>query len=182
MSKVRTTVLMPDTVFVSAAELAEIIGNDLETVNDWIRRGIISRTPSGQRPLRNRPFSKEEVYKAVLKNELVKLGIPPSPASDAVNTLWKDWDGKEPSGKDNLYAVVMPKNGKLTSALCTQKKSGGPLYKYKPGSSRGTKSMREMDLPQQAFAVIPISAVLDSANSRLSELLLGTTRGHFSRG
>ena len=42
--------------------------------------------------------------------------------------------------------------------------------------------MVEMDLPQQAFAVLPISAVLDSANSRLSELLLGTTRGRFSRG
>ena len=40
----------------------------------------------------------------------------------------------------------------------------------------------EVDLPQQGFAVLPISAVLDSANSRLSELLLGTTRGRLSRG
>ena len=182
MSKVGAAVLMPDAVFVNAAELAEIIGNDLETVNNWIRRGIINRTPIGQRPLRNRLFSKEEVYKAALKNELVKLGIPPSPASDVVNTLWKDWDGREPAGKHNLYAVVLQRNGKLVVALCTQKKSGGPLYKYKLGPSRGAKSMVEMDLPQQAFAVLPISAVLDNANSRLSELLLGTTRGRFSRG
>jgi hypothetical protein len=33
----------------------------------------------------------------------------------------------------------------------------------------------EVDLLQQGFAVLPLSAVLDSANSRLSELLLGTT-------
>jgi phage terminase Nu1 subunit (DNA packaging protein) len=59
MSKVGAAVLMPDAVFVNAAELAEIIGNDLETVNNWIRRGIINRTPIGQRSLRNRLFSKE---------------------------------------------------------------------------------------------------------------------------
>jgi hypothetical protein len=59
MYKVGAAVLMPDAVFVNAAELAEIIGNDLETVNNWIRRGIINRTPIGQRSLRNRLFSKE---------------------------------------------------------------------------------------------------------------------------
>ena len=65
MPEVGTMVLMPDTVFVSAAELAGIIGADLESVNNWIRRGIINRTPIGQRPLRNWLFSKEEVYKTV---------------------------------------------------------------------------------------------------------------------
>jgi hypothetical protein len=182
MPEVSTRALMPDTVFVSAAELAEIIGTDFESVNNWIRRGIINRTPIGQRPLRNRLFSKEEVYKAALKSELVNLGIPPSPASDAVNTLWKDWDGKQPPGKHNLYAVVLPRNGKLAVALCTQQTSGGALYKYKPGALRGSKSLIEMNLPQQAFAVLPISAVLERTNSRLSELLLGTTSGRFSRG
>jgi hypothetical protein len=182
MSEVGTTVLLPDMVFVNAAELAEIIGSDLGTVNNWIRRGIINRVPIGRREVKSRYFSKEEVYKTALKNELVKLGLPPSSASDAVNALWKDWHGEEPPGKHNLYAVVVPKNGKLAVALCTQKKSGGPLYKYKLGASRDSKSMVEMDLPQQAFAVLPISAVLDNANSRLSELLLGTTSGRFSRG
>ena len=177
----RKNVLMPEAVFFSAAELAKIIGTDFESVNNWIRRGIINRTPIGQRPLRNRLFSKEEVYRAALKTELVNLGIPPSPASDAVNTLWKDWDGKQPTGKHNLYAVVLPRNGKLTVALCTQKKSGGPLYKYKLGAPTGSKSLVKLDLPEQAFAVLPMSAVLDRTNSKLSELLLGTTRGRFSR-
>jgi phage terminase Nu1 subunit (DNA packaging protein) len=39
--------LAPDsTVLVSASELAEIIGADFETVNNWVRRGIISRAPT----------------------------------------------------------------------------------------------------------------------------------------
>jgi hypothetical protein len=59
-----------------------VLGTDLETVNNWIRRGIISRARIGGRKLRNRLFSTEEVYKTALKNELVKLGIPPSPASE----------------------------------------------------------------------------------------------------
>jgi hypothetical protein len=180
MSEAGTTVLLPDVVFVSAAELTEIIESDLGTVNNWIRRGIINRTPIGRREVKSRLFSKEEVYKTALKNELVKLGLPPSSASDAVNTLWKDWNGKEPPAKHNLYAVVLPRNGNLTVTLCTQKASGGPLYMYKPGASRGSKSLVEMDLPQQAFAVIPISTVLNRTNSRLSELLLGTTKGRFS--
>jgi hypothetical protein len=182
MAEVGKNLLMPETVFFSSAELAEIIGIDFESVNNWIRRGIINRTPIGQRPLRNRLFSKEEVYKAALKGELVNLGIPPSPASDAVNSLWNDWDGTEPPDKQNLYAVVTPKNGKFAVAFCTQTKSGGPLYKYKASASKGSKSLVEMDFPEQAFAVLPLSAVLEKTNSRLSELLLGTTSGRFSRG
>ena len=116
-----------------------------------------------------------------MKSELVNLGIPPSPASDAVNTLWKDWDGKQPPEKHNVYAVVLPRNRKLTVVLCIQKKSGGPLYRYKLGAPKGSKSLVELALPEQAFAVLPMSAVLDRINSRLSELLLGTTRGRFSR-
>ena len=131
MAEVGTMVLMPDTVFVSAAELAEIIGADLETVNNWIRRGIITRTPIGRPRLRNRLFSKEEVYKTALKQELVRLGISPSSASEVVNAFWKDWDKRDPPGNRKLYAVILPSNGKLTVALCTQQKSGGSLYKYK---------------------------------------------------
>jgi hypothetical protein len=178
MAQVGTMVLMPDTVFVSAAELAEIIGADLETVNNWIRRGIIDRAPAGRRRLRNRLFSKEEVYKTALKTELVRLGILPSSSSEVVNAFWKDWDKKEPPSNRKLYAVISPSsNGKLTVALCTQQKSGGSLYKYKAGA----KPTTEMDLPEQAFGVLPISAVLNRVNSRLSELLLGTTKGRFSR-
>ena len=178
MPEVSTMVLMPDTVFVSAAELAEIIGADPETVSNWIRRGIINRTPIGRRSLRNRLFSKDEVYKSALKYELVRLGISPSSSSEVVNAFWKDWDKKDPPGNRRLYAVISPShNGKLTVTLCTQQKSGGSLYKYKAGA----KSTAEIDLPQQAFAVLPISAALDSANSRMSELLLGTTKGRFSR-
>jgi hypothetical protein len=171
-------VILPDAVVVSAAELAEVIGTDLLTLNNWIRRGIIRRTPIGGRQVKSRLFANEEVYKAALTNELVKLGLPPSSASDAVNTLWKDWDRRELPGDQKLYAIVLPIKGKLTVALCSQKKSRGALYRFKFG---GNKSSVEIELPHQAFAVIPISDVLESANSRMSELLLGTAKSRFSR-
>jgi hypothetical protein len=170
---------LPDAVVVTSPELAAVIGTDLVTVNNWIRRGIISRTPIGGRQVKTRLFAKEEVYKGALTNELVRVGLPPSSASDAVNILWKDWGSRQLPANQNLYAVVLPSKGKLMVALCTQRKSGGPLYRFKSGE---TKSIVEMKLPQQAFAVIPISDVLESTNSRMSELLLGTSKARFSRG
>jgi hypothetical protein len=161
--------LRDSTILVSSVELGEVIGADLETVNNWIRREIIARAPIGGRQLRNRLFSTDEVCKAALKNGLVKLGIPPSPASEAVNTLWKQWDKKDAPEGWNLYAVALPSNNKWNVALCAQKISGGPLYKLE--KSMGRKSIEEMELPKQAFAVIPISDILDRITKKLSELL-----------
>ena len=138
------------------------------TVNNWIRRGIITRSSLGGRQLRNWLFSADEVYKTALKNELVKLGIPPSQASEAVNTIWKEWGKNDVPEGWKVYAVMWPSNGKWSVALCSQKLSGGPLYKF----GKSTKSSEEMELPKQAFAVIPISDVLERVSSKLSELLV----------
>ena len=97
------------------------------------------------------------------------MGILPSCASEAVNAVWKAWDKKAPPEGWNVYAVMLPSKDKWTVALCSQKKSGGPLYKF--GKSIGTKSMEEMELPKQVFAAIPISDVLDGISGKLSELL-----------
>jgi hypothetical protein len=154
-------------VLVSAAELGKIVGIDIETVNNWLRHSIITRARIGRRQLRSRLFSTEEVYKTALKNELVKLGIPPSPTSEAVNAIWKEWDKDAPDGW-NVYAMILPSNDTWVVALCAQKVSGGPLYKL--GKSMGSKSS-EMDLPKQAFAMIPIFEVLDRVSNKLSQLL-----------
>jgi hypothetical protein len=53
----------------------------------------------------NRLFSADEVYKTALKNEPVKLGIPPSRASDAVNAAWAEW-GKKDVPKGRLRGAV----------------------------------------------------------------------------
>src|SRR5262249_28020930 len=156
-------------VLLSAAELGDSVGIDLETVNNWIRRGIISRAPIGGRELRYRLFSTEEVYKTALKNELVKLGIPPSSASNAVNEFWKEWDKKEPPGEWRLYALLVPRDGKWTMLMGWQKISGGPFYK-------SGKSATEIELPKQAFAMLPISVVLESVTNKLGGLLNGTRR------
>jgi hypothetical protein len=161
---------------VNSAELAEIIGVDLQTVNNWIGRGIISRTPLGGRQLRNRLFSTDEVYKTALMKELVDLRIPPSQASEAVNTVCKDWGKKDIPEGWNVYAVMWPSNDKWNVALCSQKISGGPLYKF--GKSKSTE---DMELPRQTFAVIPISHVFDRISGKLSELL-GETKNHGAKG
>jgi hypothetical protein len=158
--------LCDPTVLLSAAELGDSVGIDLETVNNWIRRGIISRAPIGGRQLRYRLFSTEEVYKTALKNELVKLGIPPSSASNAVNEFWKEWDKKEPPG-GRLYAVVKPRDDKWTALLCWQKISGGPLYKI----GRSSSKPEEIELPVQAFAMLPISELVTRVAKNLAEFI-----------
>jgi hypothetical protein len=54
-------------------------------------------------------------------------------------------------------------------ALCSQKNSKGPLYKFGK-----VKSTEEMELPKQAFAVIPISDVFERVSGKLSD----TEKGH----
>jgi hypothetical protein len=160
---------LKSTPLITAPELAGIIGADLETINNWVQRGIISRTPLGGRQLRARLFSTEEVYKAALTNELVKLGIPPSPANEAVNALWKAWGNKDAPEGWNVYALMLPSNDKWSVELCARKISGGPLYRLE--KSMGRKSIVEMELPKQAFAMIPISDVFDRVSNKLYEVL-----------
>jgi hypothetical protein len=152
----------------SAAELGEVIGADLETVNNWVRREIISRAPIGGRQLRHRLFSTEEVYKAALKNELVKLRMPPSPASEAVNELWKEWDTKQILEGKNIYGIISTMNDKWTVLFFYQKISGGPLYKVGKSS---TSKPEEIELPKVAFAVVPISDVFARVAKNLADLL-----------
>ena len=130
MPQPRITPVHYSSTLVSSAELAEIIGADLLTVNNWIRRGIITRSSLGGRQLRNRLFSADEVYKTALTKELVKLGIPPSQASEAVNALWKEWGKKEAPEGWKVYALLWPRNDNWIVALCSQKISGGPFYKF----------------------------------------------------
>jgi hypothetical protein len=115
----------------------------------------------------DRLFSADEVYKTALKNELVQLGIPPSQASEAVNILWKEWAKKDTQEGWKVYALLWPSNDKWIVALCSQKNSGGPLYKF----GKSAKSSEEMELPKQTFAVIPISEVLERVGNKLSKLL-----------
>ena len=152
---------------ITAPELAEVIGADLDTINNWVQRGIISRVAIGGRQLRARLFSTKEVYKAALTNELVRLGIQPSPAMEAANVVWKGWEKMGVTEGQKFYAVVVPSKGKWTASSCSQRISGGPLY-------QGTGSGRvQMELPKHAFAVIPISDVFERVSRKTSSLLGG---------
>ena len=159
--------LPKSTTLITSAELAETIGADLETINNWIQRGIISRVAIGGRQLRARLFSSEEVYKAALTNELVTLGIAPSPASDASNCIWNAWEKKGTPEGQKVYALVMPRKDGWTVELCCRKASGGPLYKF------GRKPIEQLELPKHAFAVIPISDIFEYVSRKMSALLGG---------
>ena len=151
---------------VSVSELAEIIGVDLDTINNWVRYNIIHRARiGGGRQLRRRLFSTEEVYKTALIAELVTLGIAPSSASEAVDAIWEEWSATEAPKGQKFYAVVVPTKDKWTALLCSRKASGGPLYRY------GQSTRTEMDLPKHAFAVIPITDVAERVGTKLSNLL-----------
>jgi hypothetical protein len=93
-------------------------------------------------------------------------------STDAVNTLWKDWGKKDIPDGWNVYALLWPSNDKWVVALCSQKISGGPSYKF--GKSKSTE---EMELPNQTCALIPISDVFERVSSKLSELL-GEVKNH----
>src|SRR6516165_7954389 len=108
---------------ISSAELAEIVGVDFETINNWIRRGVIARALIGRGQLRNRLFSTKEIYKEAFTTELVQLGIAPSLASEAVDAIWEEWRATEAPKGQKFYAVVVPIKGKWTAALWSQKAS-----------------------------------------------------------
>src|SRR6516162_6734930 len=95
------------TAQVPHSELAEIVGVDLDTINNWVRYNIIHRARLGGRQLKARLFFTDEVYKAALTSELVRLGIQPSPASEAANVVWKEWEKKDVTEGQKVYAVVV---------------------------------------------------------------------------
>ncbi len=160
-----------DRALFSSAELAEAIGADLDTINNWIRRRIIVRARIGGRHMPNRLFSADEVYKTAVKYELVKLGLPPSSATQAVNSIWKQCDRDDFFDKKQIYAILFQTDDKWTTILCWQSEPGGGLYKFTSSSAlRGEKIL----LPDRAFAVIPISGTLTRIAKRLDSLLEGT--------
>ena len=153
-------------VLLSSAEVAEVIGVDPETISNWLRRGIISRSAIGGRQLRNRLFSIQEIYKTALKNELVKLGIQPSSAAIAINELWKQLSKTEI--EDDLYAVLIATNSHWTCKLYRNETSSGYLLKLKNISA----AHAEKGEPHPAaFAVIPISNIYRKISDKLSALL-----------
>ena len=63
----------------SATEVAETIGSDLETINEWLEVGAIDRALFG-----GGRFSKYALQRAALTFEMVKLGLAPSRARGIV--------------------------------------------------------------------------------------------------
>ena len=90
----------------SATEVAESIGADLETINEWLEVGAIDRAVFG-----GGRFSKYELQRAALTFEIVKLGLAPACARDVVWEMEYDlqqiW-GETISKQYKAYAIVIP--------------------------------------------------------------------------
>jgi len=90
----------------SARDVAQTIGADLETINEWLEVGAIDRAVFG-----GGRFSKYELQRAALTLELVKLGLAPSCARAVVWEMEYDlqqiW-GEAISKQYKAYAIVIP--------------------------------------------------------------------------
>ena len=129
---------------------------------------MITRARIGGRQLRSRLFSTEDVYKAALTNELVKLGLAPSSASGAVNELWERWDKREVEGR-KIYAVLVPSD-EGGPHCCAGKSQQADRFTSSAKSSR-SQPTDECQLPERAIVVIPISSLLAHVTKRLMGLL-----------
>jgi len=124
----------------NATEVAETIGTDLETINEWLEVGAIDRAVFG-----GGRFSKYELQRAALTFEMVTLGLAPSRARGIVWEMEYDlqeiWAGTI-SNQYKAYAVVIPnKQKKWLTIWC---------WKI---------SKEEIDPSPQSHIVLPISDI-----------------------
>jgi hypothetical protein len=112
-------------------------------------------------------FRQTTSTRLALVNELLKLGTAPSPANYAVNELWKEWDwAKLKSG--NVYAVLFSITNSPVVLCGGKSRSGGPLCRLVKSP---TTRPSAVELPTQAFAVVPISNVVANVTDRYARLL-----------
>jgi hypothetical protein len=124
----------------SAEEVAETIGADLKTVNEWLEVGAIDRAIFG-----GGQFSKYELHRAALVFELVKFGLSPSCAKDLIREMEYDlqqiWSRIPSSFK--AYLILIPTRRKwLVSWL------------WKPSTEAIDR------LPVQDHIILPVSDIL----------------------
>jgi len=137
----------------SAEEVAETIGADLETVNEWLEVGAIDRAIFG-----GGQFSKYELHRAALVFELVKFGLPPSCAKDVIREMEYDlqqvW-GRMPS-HFKAYVIIIPTSRKWLVSWCWK------------------SSTETIDpLPMEDHIILPVSDILARVTTETKQV-----RGH----
>ena len=137
----------------SAEEVAETIGADLETVNEWLEVGAIDRAIFG-----GGQFSKYELHRAALVFELVKFGLSPSCAEDVIREMEYDlqqvW-GRMPS-HFKAYAIIIPTSREWLVSWCWK------------------SSTETIDpLPMEDHIILPVSDILARVTTETKQV-----RGH----
>jgi hypothetical protein len=125
----------------SATEVAETIGTDLETINEWLEVGAIDRTVFG-----GGRFSKYELQRAALTFEMVKLGLAPSRARDVV---WEmEYDLQQ------IWAATVSNHYKAYAILIPNKQDKWLVFWC------WTASKEEIEPPAPGHIILPISDIL----------------------
>ena len=137
----------------SAEEVAETIGADLETVNEWLEVGAIDRAIFG-----GGQFSKYELHRAALVFEQVKFGLSPSCAKDLIREMEYDlqqvW-GRMPS-HFKAYAIIIPTSREWLVSWCWK------------------SSTETIDpLPMEDHIILPVSDILARVTTETKQV-----RGH----
>jgi hypothetical protein len=88
---------------------------------------------------------------------------------EAANSIWNAWERKDAPEGQKIYALVMPDKDGWVVELCWRKASGGSLYRW----GRTSSKLVEVELPNQAFAVMPISDIFEYVSRKMSALLGG---------
>jgi hypothetical protein len=154
------------------AELAEAIGADLETIKNWVRRGIIRRALVGGRQMSNRLFSADAISQAAITYALVESGLAPSAASKAVKSIWEQCNKRDLFEHEPLYAILYSTNDEWTTVLCPQLEKG----LSSPRSARSTsRTQVKAGFFNSVFVVVPISQILNRIAGSL-ELFIEASR------
>ena len=137
----------------SAEEVAETIGADLKTVNEWLEVGAIDRAIFG-----GGQFSKYELHRAALVFELVKFGLSPSCAKDVIREMEYDlqqvW-GRMPS-HFKAYAIIIPTSREWLVSWCWK------------------SSTETIDpLPMEDHIILPVSDIMARVTTETKQV-----RGH----
>lgn len=137
----------------SAEQVAETIGADLKTVNEWLEVGAIDRAIFG-----GGQFSKYELHRAALVFELVKFGLSPSCAKDLIREMEYDlqqvW-GRMPS-HFKAYAIIIPTSREWLVSWCWK------------------SSTETIDpLPMEDHIILPVSDILARVTTETKQV-----RGH----
>ena len=150
----------------SQKELCAVAGLDTVTVDTWLNRGLLEKTPIGRRMLRGRRlFSTLSIFEAKTMAELVKeLSMPASDASKVARCAAGDW-GDPHDWKHGVVAGFDRSVNVARVFLLIAKKNDGwitiPVFAGKHGLPLFEPNVNYAKYMKQIVGILPASRFFD---------------------